>query len=332
MSLPRPVIFHGPRKWYHADTCRPLEAAASAGKVRFCAVGHPPYPCLPMAGRLLPELRTLGYWDARNDQEWGLDWHRNEGIEFTYLARGQVDFAVDGCDYHLRHGHLTITRPWQRHRVGAPNVTASRLHWLILDVGVRRPNQPWRWPKWLVLSDAELSRLTRLLRYNEHPVWRAEPHLGRRFEVLSGLCDEAATKIDATRLKLCINELLLEVLDLLTSKNIALDQSLTSTLRHVELFLADLRHHLDHPWTVDAMAGHCGLGRTRFAHYCQQITNLSPLEYLTRLRIEAAQILLRTRPEMTVTQVAMACGFSSSQYFATVFRQRTGRAPRECRE
>jgi hypothetical protein len=52
---------------------------------------------------------TVGYWDARSNQTWGLDWHRNEGIELTYLARGKIAFAVDKTDFQL------ITRPSDRH-------------------------------------------------------------------------------------------------------------------------------------------------------------------------------------------------------------------------
>jgi hypothetical protein len=48
-------------------------------------------------------------------------------------------FAVDRIDYNLSRGNLTVTRPWQLHRVGNPNGTACRLHWIILDRGIRRP-------------------------------------------------------------------------------------------------------------------------------------------------------------------------------------------------
>ena len=77
-------------------------------------------------------IRTVGRWDARHDQRWGLDWHRNEGIELTLLSRGRLAFATDAGEQVLRPGDLTVTRPWQRHRVGAPFVTPGRLHWLIL--------------------------------------------------------------------------------------------------------------------------------------------------------------------------------------------------------
>ncbi len=41
-----------------------------------------PTPAPRSVGRAA-EVRTVGYWNAKHDQGWGLDWHRNEGIELT---------------------------------------------------------------------------------------------------------------------------------------------------------------------------------------------------------------------------------------------------------
>ena len=100
----------------------------------------------------LSGLKTVGFWDADHDQAWGLDWHRNEGLELTFLETGTLAFSVDATRCQLHPNDLTITRPWQPHRVGNPAVSAGRLHWLILDLGVRRPHQTWQWPKWLILT------------------------------------------------------------------------------------------------------------------------------------------------------------------------------------
>ena len=61
--------------------------------------------------------------------------------------------------------------------------------------------------------------------------------------------------------------------------------------------------------------------RSRFTHCCYELTNMPPLEYLNRRRI------LSINHEKTITDVAFECGFSSSQYFATVFRQHLGVGP-----
>ena len=81
------------------------------------------------------------------------------------------------------------------------------------------------------------------------------------------------------------------------------------------------------------MAEECGLGITQFVRHCKQFTNVTPLQYLNHCRLEAARRILLEQPSRrSVTQVALDCGFSSPQYFATVFGQRFGCTPREYRE
>ena len=328
----RSATFLSPSGTYHADRCEPLCAAVRRGEVRLAALARRGYPGRPIPTGMLREVSTVGFWDAAGEQTWGLDWHRNEGIELTYLARGTTSFLVDAESFVLESGHLTITRPWQRHRVGNPTIGPSRLCWLIVDVGVRRPDQEWHWPDWLILSSADLRRLTVLLSQNEQPVWLANDEIAACFERLGRLV-EAKEPIQAqTRLQLHINELLVAVRELLEERDVKLDDHLTTTRRTVELFLRAIPERLEAEWTVDQMAYQCGLGATAFSNYCQQVTNLTPIKYVTHCRVEAAKKLLGTHLGMSITEVALACGFQSSQYFDTIFRQRTGLTPRRFRD
>ena len=324
-------MFEGRGERFVADSCEPLRAAAERGDVALRALSRGRYPGARLRPGELPELRSAGVWDASRAQAWGLEWHRNEGIEITYLARGTLGFAVDGQPHPLRPGDLTITRPWQEHRVGDPNVGASRLHWLILDVGVRRPHQPWVWPEWLLLPAGLLRRLTTLLQQNEQPVWPADDALGRAlgraFEHLSNALSDDATEAREARLKLRVNELLLALAELLEGQDITLDRSLPSAQRSVEMFLAILEQRCGEPWSLRRMAAESGLGRSRFAHYCKRLTNMTPVEYLTHCRVQAAKRLLAAPGSGSVSDVAYACGFETSQYFATVFKAHTGVTP-----
>lgn len=238
---------------------------------------------------------------------------------------------MDGSRHELRPGTMTVTRPWQRHRVGLPDIAASRLIWIIIDVGVRRPNQAWRWPDWLVLGGDELARLSRLLQHNEQPVWQAGSALHRSFERLAAIVDAPGASMAVSRLKLAINELLVDILELLECQPIALDAELASARRAVSVFLAALGEHLDRPWSLAEMAAACGLGRTQFTRYCRELTNRPPMTYLRDLRVDRARRLLADRPDLTVTDIAGQCGFETSQYFATCFRAATGRTPRAYR-
>lgn len=317
---------------YAADACEPLVRAERANAVKLSALARFQYP-----GRRLPsgQLRgvcSIGYWDAPAPQDWGLDWHRNEGLELALLESGRVAFAVEGHPPEiLRPGALTITRPWQPHRVGDPHVGPGRLHWLILDVGVRHPNQPWRWPPWIILTREDLSELTRLLRQQEVPVWTACAEIRLCFDGIARAIDAAHAAPQGSRLCVLINELLVLLLELLRRHKPRLDESLTSSERTVEIFLDDLARdssQLSRQWTVPDMASQCGLGPTAFTRYCRELTNETPLAYLNRLRLERASRLLRDQPDMPIKQIAAACGFATGQYFATAFKRHFGRPPR----
>jgi AraC family L-rhamnose operon regulatory protein RhaS len=91
----------------------------------------------------------------------------------------------------------------------------------------------------------------------------------------------------------------------------------------VEQFLVALEQRCVEPWTVEAMAAQCGLARARFAVLCEELSGDSPVNLVNRLRVERAKRALRDTRE-PVTEIAFASGFSSSQYFARVFRLFTG--------
>ena len=135
---------------------------------------------------------------------------------------------------------MTIVRPWQRHRLGDPVIRASRLHWVLIDIGVRRPHQEWRWPPWVVLSPADLDELTKILRQNEHPIWRATPEIRKCFQNIAKCMETDSEPGSISRLCLQLNEMLLLVLDMLRQRQVGLNVALTTSRRTVQLFLNDL--------------------------------------------------------------------------------------------
>jgi AraC family 4-hydroxyphenylacetate 3-monooxygenase operon regulatory protein len=327
MKTELPVIYKEQGKTYQADTCQALVRAAEEGQVRLEALSHDNYPGRALLNSTLPSLSSVGFWDAVGQQNWGLDLHRNEGVEFAFLETGNLHFTVENKQYTLQPNDLTITRPWQPHGLGLPHISASRLHWVMLDPGVRRPNQPWKWPKWIVLTEKDLCELATFLRQNEEPVWKANAEVRDCFQQIGQLVEADRFGSNISRITVYLNELLVLVLDMLRDNHIKLDPSLSSTAHTVELFLDDLRKNLAQPWTVASMAERCGLGVTRFVHHCKQSTNMTPAQYLNHSRIEAAAHMLVEKPKISITDISLSCGFSSSQYFATMFRRHLGCSP-----
>ena len=317
-----------------ADTCQALQIGVNAKQVSVSALSRGRYLGKKLPKKALPGICSVGFWDAVHDQEWGIDWQRNEGIELAYLETGRAEFALDDFHTVLEPGQITIAHPWQRHRIGGPRFFASRLHWLILDVGVRRPNQAWQWPSWVTLSDKDREELTNTLRHCKQSAWVGSREMLRCFRLIANAVETDESGNNISRLTVRLNELFVLVLDMFRANPVPLDELLSSSRRTVELFLRDLMHNpasIEQNWTLLSMANHCGLGVAKFVQECRLITNLSPAQYLQDCRIQAACRLIREYPEKSVTDIAMSCGFSSSQYFATVFRRKVGASPREFR-
>ncbi|NTV81129.1 MAG: helix-turn-helix transcriptional regulator, partial [Candidatus Aminicenantes bacterium] len=57
-----------------------------------------------------------------------------------------------------------------------------------------------------------------------------------------------------------------------------------------------------------------------------------PAEYVRRLRLEKAAGLLANEPETPVTEIALACGFSTSALFCRLFKARFGMSPTAWRD
>jgi len=330
----RVPIFRDHDRRYEADACAAVVDADARGAIRLEALARGQYPGRRLPQRELAGVKSVGFWDAEIEQEWGLATHRNEGIELTFLETGRLDFVADRKAYQLQPDDLTITRPWQPHQIGDPHVGASRLHWLILDVGVRRPHQKWNWPNWMTLTSGDAARLTNFLRHCGQHVWPTGAALRRCWQHIGETVRRDREGDHLSRLAVHLNELFVLLLELFDAGDVRLDESLSSSRHTVQLFLDELEREperLGHAWSVKEMAEHCGLGVTRFTALCRQVTHQTPTHYLTRLRIDRAVRLLRERASMSVTQIAHACGFSSSQYFATVLKQHTGRRPSDFR-
>ncbi|NWK57378.1 helix-turn-helix transcriptional regulator [Verrucomicrobiaceae bacterium N1E253] len=314
-----------------ADSCEELKKASENEHVNVHAWSHPPYPGEQVDPDYLPEIRSLGFWDITKSQTWGLGSHCNEGIEFSFLLGGKVEFGVSQHIQELKSGQVAITRPWQFHQIGNPDLSPSKLFWLILDVKVRRPNQAWQWPDWVLLSPQELNQLTSLLRHNEQAIWDTNSEVFGILKKFTDLIENEQPENNQTKLKLYSNELLLALLHLLISKKPSIDSHLSTSERVVEMFLDALKDHIDEDWTLENMAKQCGLSRSQFASYCKVITNMTPVQYLNHCRFQTATKMLVEQPEMNIGEIANACGFKSLAYFSARFQKLRGCSPKNYR-
>ncbi|TFG60616.1 MAG: AraC family transcriptional regulator [Spirochaetales bacterium] len=166
-----------------------------------------------------------------------------------------------------------------------------------------------------------------MMRKNEEPVWHTSTDILHCFHSIGKSLAQVIEGGSPSKLGIHINELFLLIYEMFQYRKIPLNRSLTSTIRNVELFLNEIGHNLSEPWTLETMSEACGVGITRFVHYCIKIKNMTPMQYLNKIRLEKAAELLGHGRNEKILDIALQCGFNSSQYFSTIFKQHFHETP-----
>ena len=88
-----------------------------------------------------------------------------------------------------------------------------------------------------------------------------------------------------------------------------------------------LEHYTEQDFDYGKMCEKSGLSYSYFKELFIKQYGISPVKYVTDLRIERAKELLITG-QYTVTEIAEECGYDSVYYFSKVFKKHTGVAPK----
>ncbi|MGH8019657.1 MAG: helix-turn-helix transcriptional regulator [Opitutaceae bacterium] len=115
---------------------------------------------------------------------------------------------------------------------------------------------------------------------------------------------------------------------LLATRQASLQETAAGISPRIQRSLEYIAAHVSDALNVPGLARHIGLSESRFKARFRHEAGLPPGEYIARVKIAAACEALR-QPGCKVTELAHALGFSSSQYFATVFRRFSGMTPSE---
>lgn len=83
--------------------------------------------------------------------------------------------------------------------------------------------------------------------------------------------------------------------------------------------------------SLQALAQDCGLSRAYFAAAFRAATGQSAHRYLTQRRLLRARAPLR-EAELSLSQIALRCGFSSQAHFSDAFRRAMGATPSAFRQ
>ena len=96
--------------------------------------------------------------------------------------------------------------------------------------------------------------------------------------------------------------------------------------RRTQLMIDFIRRSYGSQITLQDIAAAANISKSEAARCFQNCLRTSPVSYLLRYRIEAAEHLLRST-SMTIEAVSFECGFASASYFCKMFQRHTGMTP-----
>jgi AraC-like DNA-binding protein len=262
----------------------------------------------------VPGVLEIGSYHHRTAQR-GLAGVAHAGcFGICYLARGVQTYRIEDRIYQLQGGDQLVTRPGDCLDTAGSPEEKGLLHWILIRM------QPLDAPL-LFLEPAAARALRQALLALPVQHFSAPREAA---ELTSAILNTFTRRPTAQIDRLAAANLLLRYLfATLRAARAGAGAGVSPRIRRC---LDQIAASVHEPLYVPALARAIGLSESRFKVRFRQEVGLPPGEYILRAKIAAACTALAQRSSR-VTELAHTLGFSSSQYFATVFRRFTGLTP-----
>ena len=250
-----------------------------------------------------------------------ITWHSHEYFEMLLLLDGSTAYEfADNTTVELLGGHFMVIPPGTMHR-GLHDVRRPvSLTGIMFD-----PNAP-RAGAHTPFTIADLRWLSEQFELGSLQSRRMGSELRNQVKAIPldfASLDLTSIAVKAS-LRLSICSILLEAAKLLGShRTFEPEQVVQSTIEF-------MKAHLGETISIEDVADAVRCSRAKLFEVFKDSTGMTPNDYWLRLRIDRAQQLL-ANSNLSITAIAMECGFSTSQYFSTVFRKYAGVSPSDYR-
>lgn len=269
----------------------------------------------------LPLIASVGAIQSRSASR--VSWHAHDGFELLFVLDGATKYETEsGVLVALPGGCFVVVPPGVKHRGWEDVRMPTTMCGLVLEaMDESRPGGSG-------LSESDLKWMQEQLSRNvlvSHPMG---PELLRAVRLLRQRASEfprgehAVAAILGLRLS-ALNTLFEAVQQCARSSRLEPGNVMAKACLYLE-------GHFREPLHMGALETITGYGRARLFQLFKRETGLAPNDYLQRLRVQKALESLGAT-DLSVTEIAHALGFSSSQYFSKVFRKYQGRTPTEWR-
>ncbi|WP_314587259.1 AraC family transcriptional regulator [Paenibacillus terrigena] len=274
---------------------------------------------------------------------------------YTYAVASNPIFQ-DRSDFHVLFSGESQTKP--QHKLGPKVYDYYLLHHIIsgrglftleqqsyaLEAGdsflispeqlvsyVSDEVEPWHY-RWVAFDGTSAEQILRDVGFTlHHPVVRmtdATPILSHMHQIQQVFQSrKPSSHLTATgylyQILATYHDILNQSEELITADQHS-QQAVTQMIRYLSTQYAQ-------PISIEDMAVSLGYNRAYLSRIFKQATQMSPVTFLLKLRIDKGRQLIRERTELTIEQISASVGIQDALYFSRQFRRFYAMSPTEYR-
>ncbi len=282
------------------------------------------------SARIFPEddfrLRVMRCTEDCHGKRMAVPLHSHEFHELVVVMGGAGQHVMTGEEYPLAEGDVFLIRGRAVHGYAEPE-------------GLSYVNVLFD-PKTLRLPMDDLKRVP-----GYHVLFRVEPKL-RGIHRLRGCLKLSPEQLAETSRLVALTEAelsertpgyryiavahLMQMIGYLSRSHSRGEEPERKPLLRMGEVLSHVDRHFDEPITIDTLCEIADMSESSLARTFHEVVGRPPMDYVIRVRVgKAADLLARSR--LQVTEIALRCGFSDSNYFSRRFRSVTSQSPRDYR-
>lgn len=248
---------------------------------------------------------------SKYNNDWKSQPHTHYFAELFYVLKGSGNFIVENTMFPIQQHDLIIINPHIEHTEVSKKQTP--LEYIVFGI------------EGLSFSFENKENTNNYFLYNYTST------KSKLLFILNLLLSELEEK-EANYTAICQNilEILLiyitrtQNLDVISTLNLNISKECALVKRYIDSNYSD-------PITLETLAELTHMNKYYLAHSFTKYTGLSPINYLTKRRLESCKQLLITS-SFSIAQIASCVGFSSISYLSQVFKKNIGISPNQYRK
>jgi len=258
----------------------------------------------------IPGIRLFGHQTNNTAYRPSLSMHIHPGcIEICYIVRGNQIYSIDDDEYHLTGNNVFVTFENQVHGSGLNPEGKFELYWIQIEVASEN---------FLALEKSlanELLKALKALKAHKYKCDNSDKLLVEAaFENL--ISDDKLKKIAGA-----------SSLAIFLSKIVSCDRFDLAISPAIQKATDYIENNICQRIPLGILAEHVNLSLSHLKKLFKKETGETPGDYINYLKIKRSKEMLASG--LCVTETAFSLGFSSSSYFAVVFKHYTGFSPTE---